>query len=468
MSDDFEDLLKRAQSEIAKQLNLNDSDPFVENEARRKLIKETIMSDAKTKVKIGVICVLALAALIVVFNTLTTVDKGTYHIKQAAVSGTMSAKMTPGIWLQAFGDIDVWPKADTFFFTHDNDVEGDVDADTSIEVRFNDGSLCNISGTARIIMPTTEDQAIHLVTERGHRTYADLRAKLIKPTIRNVLRHTANLMSATESYMHKRGQFIAWARDQIAHGLYETETIEKKVKDLVSGEMVSKSFTIIKTKKEKDPETGKLIDTGMPLYQFNPLADTGIGIKNFEVKKFKYEDKVDKQIAEQQKARMAVATAKAKAQEAEQNKLTIEAEGKARVAQAEYKELEKKVVAVVQAQRDKEVAVTHGEKQREVAKLERDAAKLEKERDILQGQGIAEKKRLILAADGALAQKLDTIERINKVWADAYANRKVPGVYMAGSGGEAVAGPDAQFKTFMNMMNASVAKQLKQDMDIKK
>ena len=105
MENDFEDLLKKAQSEIAKKLNLNDSDPFVENEARRKLIKETIMSDVKTKVKIGVICVLALVALIVVFNTLTTVDKGTYHIKQAAITGKMSAKMTPGIWLQAFGDI---------------------------------------------------------------------------------------------------------------------------------------------------------------------------------------------------------------------------------------------------------------------------------------------------------------------------------------------------------------------------
>ena len=48
-----------------------------------------------------------------------TVEKGTYQVKQAAVSGNMSAKMTPGLWAQFFGDIEVWPKANTFFFTSD-------------------------------------------------------------------------------------------------------------------------------------------------------------------------------------------------------------------------------------------------------------------------------------------------------------------------------------------------------------
>ena len=32
-----------------------------------------------------------------------TVEKGTYQVKQAAVSGSMSAKMTPGLWIQMFG-----------------------------------------------------------------------------------------------------------------------------------------------------------------------------------------------------------------------------------------------------------------------------------------------------------------------------------------------------------------------------
>ena len=87
-----------------------------------------------------------------------TVKKGTYQIKQAAITGTMSAKMTPGIWLQLWGDIQAWNKAETFYFTADSD-EG-ARRDQSMEVRFNDGSLCNISGTLRILMPTSESGAI--------------------------------------------------------------------------------------------------------------------------------------------------------------------------------------------------------------------------------------------------------------------------------------------------------------------
>ena len=48
-----------------------------------------------------------------------TVASGTYQVKQAAVTGNMSAKMDPGLWFQNFGDIMVWKKAETFYFTAD-------------------------------------------------------------------------------------------------------------------------------------------------------------------------------------------------------------------------------------------------------------------------------------------------------------------------------------------------------------
>jgi len=428
----------------------------------------------KKMISLGVLFVIILIGLISIPQLIDTVDKGTYQIKQAAVTGRMSAKMTPGIWAQMFGDIDVWPKADTFFFTHDNDVKGDVDADTSIEVRFNDGSLCNISGTARILMPTTPDEAIHLVTQRGHRTYPDVQSKLIKPTIRKVLRHTANLMTATESYMTKRGQFISYARDQIANGLYQTSTKEKQVKDLVSGEMVWKEITIIKTVDD--------VEGGTPLYQVNALAGTGIGIKNFEVKSFRYEDKVKKQIGEQQKARMAVATAKAKAQEAEQDKLTIEAEGKARVAKAEYAELQKKVVVIVQAQRDKEKAIIDAnkrkemeliakeesiikaEKFRDIAALDAKAADFEKKANILRGDGEAHRKKVVMAADGALELKAKYWLSAQEVYAREFGKQKwVPNFQMGSSNGNSGGDTVTQF---MDLLKAKAAKDLSLDLNM--
>lgn len=396
-----------------------------------------------------------------------TVEKGTYQVKQAAISGKMSAKMTPGLWWQNFGDIDVWPVGETFFFTHDNDTKGDSDVDTSMEVRFNDGSMCKISGTLRIIMPTNPESAINLVTKRGHKTYADVQEKLIKPTVRNVLRSTANLMSARESYSEKRPDFIAWARDQIANGVYKTKEETKQVEDLVTGEKTWKSIKVIRTD-----------EGGTPLYEANPMEGTGIELANFEIKTFVYEKKVQAQIAKQQEARMAVETAKAKAEEARQDELKAVAEGKKNVAIAKYEKEQEKIQAVVNAQkekevfelnaeRDKNVAVVAGEKRKEVAQLDRDAAELKKEELILLGEGEATRKRLIIESDGALNEKLKALVEIHSNYADAYAKRQVPSTYFAGGGGNGVENPDDEFQKFMNMMNISMAKQLSTDLTVK-
>lgn len=394
-----------------------------------------------------------------------TVEKGTYQVKQAAITGEMSAKMTPGLWGQYFGDIDVWPKADTYFFTHDNDTKGDSDVDTSIEVRFNDGSLCKISGTLRIIMPTTESQAIALVTERGHKTYADVQEKLIKPTLRNVLRSTANLMSARESYSEKRLDFTTWAKDQIEKGVYKTKEETKQVEDLVTGEKTWKKVKVIREHE------------GIPIHEGNPLEGTGITLKNFEIKTFVYEKKVQEQISKQQEARMAVETAKAEAEKAKQGELKAIAEGKMKVATAKYEKEQDKIRAVVDAQkekevqelnaaRDKNVAVIAGEQRKEVATLDRDAAKLKKEELILLGEGEAKRKKLVIEADGALEQKLAAAVEMNRDAMEALAKRSVPVNYFAG-GGEGGGNYDDEMTRTIKMINTQMLKQLNVDTQAK-
>ncbi len=367
-----------------------------------------------------------------------TVEKGTYQVKQAAITGTMSAKMDPGLWFQNFGDITGWQKAETFYFTAD-EVEG-ASYDQSIEVRFNDGSLCHISGTMRIILPTNEEAAIALMTENSYNNYRELEKKLVLPVVRNALRLTANLMSARESYSEKRTDFIFWAWDQIQNGLYETSEETRKVTDVVSGEEVTKTFKII-----------RLDESGSPLHQRDPLEGLDIRLANFEIKEFVYAKKVQEQIATQQEALMAVATARAQAQQAEQDALTREAKGKAQVMVAKYEEEEIKVRAVVQAQM-----------QVEVADLERQAAEQTKQKEILLGQGEAERKKLVLEADGALAQKLAALEKINGHWAAAYAKRQVPSMVMGGGAD----GTDKATTEFSQMMQLLVAGQLGLDLSV--
>ena len=362
-------------------------------------------------IKLGVLAILAVVGLFCVSKMFSTVSKGTYQVKQAAITGTMSAKMEPGIWGQWFGDIQTWPKAETFYFTADKE-EG-AEKDQSVEVQFADGSRANISGTLRIQMPATETQALELITKHSFKSYTDLEQNLILKVVRNALTLTANMMTARESYSEKRNDYVFWAWDQIQNGSYEFEEVVRDALD-ISGEKISKSFKIVK--KDKD---------GKPIYQKSSILGTGIIVSNFEIKKIVYAETVEKQIAEQQKAYMAVATAKAEVQKAEQEKLKIEAEGKAAVAKSQYEQEQEKVKETVQAQ-----------KRLEVARMDKETAALKKAKDILEGEGEAEKRRLIMNADGALSLKLDAWTDVNKAYADAISKQKwVPEIQMGSTTG---------------------------------
>lgn len=391
--------------------------------------------------KLGLIglVVVVIGVLFVGCQCFNTVDRGSYHIKQAAVSGQMTAIMTPGVYARNFGDIQVWPKADTFYFTKDTD-EGDK-KDQSITVRFVDGSTAQISGTVRITMPTNEAEAVSLVTTHGYKSFDDLQHNLILKVVRNALMLTANTMTARESYAEKRNDYVFWAWDQIQNGIYETEESSKVVVDAATGEKTTKTFKIIK--RDKD---------GKPMYQASPLKGTGIIVSNFEIKDIAYSKTVEDQISEQQKASMSVVTAKAEALKAEQDKLKIEAEGKAKVATAQYEQEQEKIKEVVQAQ-----------KRLEVAKLDKESAALKKAKDILEGEGEAEKRKLIMSADGALSQKLNAWVEVNKVYATEFAKVKwSPDIQMGSSTGSNTA------QAMIDLLTTKTARDLGLDLHMSK
>ncbi len=231
--------------------------------------------------------------------------------------------------------------------------------------------------------------------------------------------------------------------------------------DPVSGQEVTKTFKIIKKSAQ-----------GGPVYQRNPVEGLGITLVNFEVKLFDYTDKVRSQIGAQQTALMAVATARAKAQQAEQEALMAEAEGKANVAREKYKEEQKKVRAIVQAQErldvaelDKTRAIVQAKQRMEVADLDRRAAEQKKQEEILIGQGEAERKRLVLRADGALTQKLEAYVQAQQVWAGAYSQRQVPSLVM---GGGNATNSDTGSADFAQMMQLLVARQMGLDLSVPK
>jgi len=423
-----------------------------DNQRAEELAAKIKASKAKI-ISIGFISIIVLVLIILSGQLVETVEKGTYHVIQRPVSGHMEAIMQPGMYAQLFSDYQAWPTSQTFYFTADKK-EGKTD-DQSIEVTFNDGSIARISGTCRVVLPKSQQEAIIVTKDMNFANYEDLEHRFILPIVRNSLRLTANLMTARESYSEKMSDFIAWARDMIEHGLYKTEEVMGYVEDPRTKEKVNKMIKVIK--RDKD---------GNPLREANPLHGTGITLVNFEIKKFGYEDVVAKQIAEQQKNYMEIETAKAQAVKAEQEAKTKEAQGKAAVMQVRYLQLQEKEKAVILAEQEKQVAETQASKLLEVAKLEKQAAEFKKQENILLGQGEAERKRLVLEADGALDPKLKTMMAINQVWAEAYSARKVPQFYTENGDSKVGGGPDQQFMMFMNLLNAKAAKDLSLDMGL--
>ena len=407
---------------------------------------------------LSIVCVIFL--VVSANNLVETVPKGFYHIKQAAVTGDLSVHKEPGLYMQFFGDITEFPNAETFYFTADKDSDDDDGTDTSIEVRFNDGSMAKISGTCRVSLPITQEDSLKLVSEHSYSTYESLVQKAILPVIREAVRNTATLMSARESYSERRSDFVAMARDQAINGVYKTEPYSEKVKDPVSGEMVTKTYNRIK----RD-------ETGAPIREDNLLRNLAVGLSNFEIKNFQYEKRVLEQIKQQQEAIMAVATAKAQAQRAEQDALTKEAQGKAKVMEAKYQKEEEKIRAEVDAEKEKAVAVLAAEKEKDVAALAAEKAKLEADRiqtladaDFYQKEREAQGRKELILADGALKQKLEAWVKAQEYHANAIAKRAVPGVMFGGGGGESVS--DSGVTTLLQLMGAKAARDIGLDMGI--
>jgi hypothetical protein len=403
--------------------------------------------------------VLAVIALIVAVsiggNAFEDVPAGKYQVRQQWVTGNMDAKMTPGMWKQ-FGTIMEFPLARTFYGTADNDGAGDSEDDKSVTVRYADGSEASISFTARAEMPKTTAEAIALVKIHSFRSYEEVENKLLLPVFRRALRSTATLMTARESYSEKRNDFLVWTWDQVQNGPYITKATERTVIDPLSGEEVTRTFQEI-----------VLDEHGNKTHAQNPLKGKGIYLDNFEIKDFNYLGKVNEQIVTQQEAMMNIATAKAKSQEAEQEAIRLASVGKAAVVKAKYEKEVQKVMAVTEALKNKEVAELKAEQEYQVAILAKKSAAETKAKDILLGQGEAERKRLVMAADGALKQKLDAYVTVQKNWATAiqnYSGNWVPTTVLGGSGaGES--GNGAQ--TMIDLLTVKTAKDLQLDTDVR-
>ena len=382
-----------------------------------------------------------LVGIVALFNLVEDNDAGEILVIQG-LDGDLKVVYEPGPCLQAFGRVTHYKRSSQIYFLapEEKDKYG-TDEDKSLPVKFNDGGHARISGSMRLDLPLNPDKM-----KKVHSTFRSqegIENQLVNTNISKSVFMTGPLMSSKESYAEKRNDLIYYIEDQSSKGVYKTRTISVKETDPLTGT-------------EKNVSKVEIVNVnGSPYRQEkSSIEEFGIRLYNIAINDIIYDKAVEGQIQSQQKSIMAVQTAIANAKKAEQDAITTMKQGEADAAKAKWQQEVIKAKQVTEAQAAKDVAA-----------LAVQTAELNKRRDILEGEGIAAKKRLIMQADGALTQKLATYEKVQKFWADAFQNfgGAIVPTYVSGGGSTGNAGFN-----FMELMSAKAAKDLNLELNNKK
>lgn len=407
---------------------------------------------------------LIIIGLLTVFITALLLTVGINDLGYRTVvqwpNGTKFVKFENGWYIAAFGTTQQYPDVITFDYDKSEDSTASIDQ-TGIPVRYQDGGLGTIYGKDRFALPT--DEATMLKVHKSFRSPKGLANKLIKPVTEEATNLTAGLLTSEGAYAEQRGQFIQWSKEQISKGKFKTKLESKMVKG-DDGKDVWKKVPVI-----------AFNESNQPIILSSDLKEYGIELMGHQITDWDFEKKTLDQISTKRQATMAIITAKANAERAKQDAITTEEQGKANVMKAKYEQEVEKEKAVVVAEREKEVATINAMRQVEVAaqqKLEMEQKKLAaaeyKQQQILLGEGDSEYKRLVIEADNALAQKLEAEINIQQLWANAFAQRKVPTtVFGNGTSDGAPVGSDQEVKAFMQMLTLDAAKRLNYSREVK-
>ena len=346
-------------------------------------------------------------------------------------TGSYSWFLPPGPKLQLFGDPVAYPQRGTIFFK--NTEAGDQ----RLKIQFNEGGTAVISGSINYELPANPLQLNEI-----HSKYPNqgaLEESLIRPALNKSVYLTGTLMTSYESYKERRSQLVQYVDDTVQNGVYQTDSREIEVIDELDPTRKKRATVVVILRGQN----------GLPL-----RADTGqlnrFGVRtfNFAIEGLDYDNTVEQQIQGQQKITMQVQTSIAEALQAKQREITTQAEGAANAAKAKWEQ---------ETSNAKIIAEADG--RRQAAEQDKLAAEQERAARILRAQGDAEARRLVMAADNALDRRLQTMERINQSWANAFANAKqpiVPAMTM-GTGGANAA---SSTQELMNLLTIQTARQL--------
>lgn len=374
-------------------------------------------------------------------NMWENLDAHEIMVIQSPIEGHLTVETTPGVKYQGFGNVTKYPRRATYEFS-----VAKSGADNTKKLRFNDGGHANLSGAVQWEMPLIPEQVILIHKAFGSAEGVEKAA--VGRMIDAAVYLAGPLMSSTESSGERRSELVQYINDQAENGVYVTTVKEREVIDPITNVKKMVSVTVI----ERDKDGNQKRQQGSILGEFH------IKLLPMSITELKYDAVVENQIKQRQEATTQVQIAIAQSKTAEQQALTIAKQGEANAASAKWKQ------ETIKAQ-----FVTEAQQKLEVATLAAREAEQFKRMKVLQGEGEAAYKRLVMEADGALQPKLDTVLAVHKVWAEAYAantTQQVPSVIMGANGGGANGTAMGNVQTLMEVVAAKAAKDFAIDVSV--
>jgi hypothetical protein len=327
-----------------------------------------------------VIGVIALVFFCASFYIFEDADKSKNYVCQMPITGNYKVWTDGGLQMQMFGSVQSYSKTSQVEFSGvEKNQTGyvGVGRTPAAATTFNDKGRGMIVGSFRVVLPTDEQNMSKIQRDFGSEDA--LIDNLVRPTLYKVVTACGPLMSSLESVSETRTDLIAYITDQLNNGVYKTKAVKTEVLNELTGEMEVRTQSVI------------LEDINAPggyaRQEISPFSQYGITCGLVSILDIKYDAATQDQIDAQKQANLAVITSKTKSIEAMQRTLQITEEGKAAAEKAKWEQ-----------EREKAVAVTKAEQEREVARLAAEKAKFEKEKVIAEGQAQAEANRLKVAA----------------------------------------------------------------------
>ena len=391
----------------------------------------------KQKVRAIVVLVIVIALAFLSLKLFEDANKSKNYVVQMPISGHYHTWTDGGLQWQGFGRVEEYSKTSQIEFTgveaNDNGYLA-VGDNPAAQATFNDNGRGMIIGSFRVVLPNDAQNM-----EKIQRDFGSERAlinNLVKPTLYKVVTACGPLMSSLESVSATRTDLIFYITDQLNNGVYKTKSIKTEVTNELTGDKEIRTQAMI----IENPES----IGGYERQEVSPFSMYGITCGLVSITDIKYDRDTQNQIDAQKQANLAVITAKTKSLEAIQRTVQITEEGKAAAEKAKWEQ-----------EKEKALAVTKAEQEREVSKLAAEKAEFDKRRIIAEGEAEAAANRAKVAAGLTPQERAEWEYKTRVGVAEAFSKVNLPRIVLSGEkGGSGSTAMDAVgLKMLMEMAN---------------